>query len=457
MKKKIIIATISLLIILSIILGFMKKDETKIVKTSKIIKKEILETVEANGYVRVKNSIKLYMPVNVRVSKVNFEKGDIVKKGDILIVFDPEKKNKLKRNIEIIDIEIANLEFKIDDLKKQLDIETLKMDIDIKNNELKSLKESLSIYNLEKSRLNSDKQLQYNNYQVKKKIFDAEGLSINELQEANNLYKESVEKLKKKNLEIYDCENKIIQKTNEITLAKRNLDVKKKKRVNEITTENNNLKKKQLEKASLLEELEKLSDTIISPVDGTIVGLNAEENYLSDPEKELAEIADIDSQIIIAEIPTYDLKDVKLNQSVIVTSDILEKGETYKGIITNISTIAENIESGNVKETVVEVEIKIDEKNMKLKPGYDVDVKIITNRKKESLIISSFSIIEKNGKKYVYLLKMGKAYLTEIKTGLKNITETEVIGLSLDEKVISNPANLKDGENVKESNKKSER
>jgi len=94
------------------------------------------------------------------------------------------------------------------------------------------------------------------------------------------------------------------------------------------------------------------------------------------------------------------------------------------------------------------VGILAENRNLALKPGTDVDVRIIYQSKK-ALAVPSNAILEGN---YVFVIENGIAHKRNIKTGLQGDTMTEILGgLSAGEKVIvGNIFGLYDGAKVEE-------
>lgn len=104
MKKKIIIAV---LLIVVLLLGFLffksssKKDKNEV--TYEVVKAEkgdLQLFVEETGQVKSNNEISVYTSKKLMVSKRYFELGDTVKKGDVILTFDPTDKNAALRTIQ---------------------------------------------------------------------------------------------------------------------------------------------------------------------------------------------------------------------------------------------------------------------------------------------------------------------------------------------------------------------
>ena len=104
MKKKIIIAV---LLIVVLLLGFLffksssKKDKNEVTyEIVKADKGDLQLFVEETGQVKSNNEISVYTSKKLMVSKRYFELGDTVKKGDVILTFDPTDKNAALRTIQ---------------------------------------------------------------------------------------------------------------------------------------------------------------------------------------------------------------------------------------------------------------------------------------------------------------------------------------------------------------------
>ena len=127
--------------------------------------------------------------------------------------------------------------------------------------------------------------------------------------------------------------------------------------------------------------------------------------------------------------------------------------ESLEGRIEYISPIAEVVPTSQGEQTQVKIRIAVetDRKLEQLKPGFNVNLKVILNQKDNAIVIPVEAVIENDGKKLVYLVgEDGIAAEREVQTGLSNELFTEVIaGLNVGEKVILSPdEQIKDGVKV---------
>ncbi|MGM0508692.1 MAG: efflux RND transporter periplasmic adaptor subunit [Fusobacteriota bacterium] len=465
MKK--IITGIILAIIIFGVGGFYyyrykNSDENKIseviVKTPQ--KGEIASSVKTEGTIEIKNEEVIFLSKAQRVEKVYVDEGDEVKKGDLLISFDPEEKEEIRQNISKKKIEIENNKMNLEENQfevSNMNILTKERELDKLETDRKKILENIRIAKIELENTKVEYENAKKDLEIKKQLFEVEGISIDEyngaMQKKLNLEssvesKESQIRSLKIELEELSKNKELLEK--EYQEAKRNYKENLLKQENNIQKIKNTIKVLDLEIRSLEKDLADTYEEIKSPVDGTIINVNAEDNFRVNMENSLMTIADINSQYINADITSYDIKNLKLGQKVKITSDSLDKNEYYTGNITKIDSIARKESGSGYTDTVIGIEIDFNSEKSKLKPGYDVDLEIIVDKKEDIMIIPSFAVISEARKKYVMVLESGNIVgKKEVETGISNDTQVEVLNLDESIKIIINGSNVKEGQIVK--------
>lgn len=464
MKKKLVIFILILILISGGCYYYNKNsgknDEIKNVVIEKTKIGNIKKSIKSEGTVEIKNEVDIFISRAQRVNKVLVEEGDIVKKGDVLITFDKQEINDIKRKIEKTKIDIENeklnlkeYEFIVSDIdikNKLREIESAQVDIDRYNGNQKILEIELSKLNLELENKEYD-------YNVKKELFEIEAISITEKNSSEEAKTGIAKDIENKKWEIEKNRIDIDEKMKQLELYEKQYNelVKKNKESN-ISRENNILKSKnkikllELDIDTLEDDLRNTFEQVLSPVDGTVIEVYAENNFRVNLEKSLMTVADINSQLIKADISSYEIKDIRVGQEVTITSEALEKDKKIKGIIKKISSIAKSETGSGYKDVVVGIEIEYDANNSGLIPGYEVDINILIEEKKDIISIPLFSIIEEKKKKFVYIVNKDNTVIKkEIESGMSNDSKTEVIGLNEGENVIINTNGISEGEKVK--------
>ena len=160
-------------------------------------------------------------------------------------------------------------------------------------------------------------------------------------------------------------------------------------------------------------------------------------------------IADTENLKITLDVPNYMAKNLKVGQTVDITSDSLNDDEVLHGIVKNIAKISTKSETSN--DAITSVEVSLDNYST-LKPGDIVDAKINYLTLNNNIIIPLQYIEFENDKTYVYILNNKNIVeRREVKLG-KNNTINYVVksGLSVHDKLINNSSKIyKQGDKIK--------
>ncbi|MCP1225335.1 efflux RND transporter periplasmic adaptor subunit [Sebaldella sp. S0638] len=350
MKKKVIILSLIIIILFTGFLIFKtvfskNKDET-VYEVVKAEKGNFELFVEEEGEVKSNNEISVYTSKALMVSKRYFELGDTVKKGELILTFDPTDKNTALRKVQ----------------EKKVTLE-------------------------QKQR----------NYRNSSELVKVGGASKTE--------------------------------TEDIAYEIKNL---------------------QLEIATLESDYRQYEDRIVSPVDGVISEMIADDNYRVNTDSPLFKITNIKDLSVKVDFTDYDAKNIKLGQKAIITSDALPEGETLTGVVTEIASTATKDESYN--ESKVEIEIKFSNLEIFLKPGNVVNVKVLYLEEVNVIKVPYTAVLDENGRFYVFVVdEKSQIVKKEVTVGSTDNNYYHIkTGISEKETLIKNAdANLKNGEKVK--------
>lgn len=178
------------------------------------------------------------------------------------------------------------------------------------------------------------------------------------------------------------------------------------------------------------------STVITSPLDGVILKVAVKEGQPVTPGMFLVSFGDVDKLEAECSINEYDALKVKEGQ----TAEIYSEGKRdrkYKGHVKKIAPQAEMVQTSMGQENRVKLEISLDEEVEDLKPGYSINVQILTDQRPKTLVVPIEAIVEKNGKDMAFVLKDGIAELREVQKGMANELYQEITsGLAVDETVI---------------------
>lgn len=151
-------------------------------------------------------------------------------------------------------------------------------------------------------------------------------------------------------------------------------------------------------------------------------------------------------------ISEADASRVKPGQKVIIEAAALP-GKIFSGKVIEVAGMARVKESNNTRSIEVPVRVSVEDRLGHLKPGYSVDLEIISVAEKKRLVIPYEALSNCKGKQQVWVYDDGKAHLQTVTTGLEGELYLEVIkGLNKGDIIIpSPPAQLKEGQKVRQA------
>ena len=204
---------------------------------------------------------------------------------------------------------------------------------------------------------------------------------------------------------------------------------------------------------SAIKELSTLQgySIIKAPFNGIIAKKHVEKGELVIVGAPLLEIIDPERLYVSATIDEVDVARLRLNQAVNITLDAYQ-GKSFNGVIYKISPIV----AGLKQETrTFEVRVRFERNKPLLKAGMSADIEVLTDIAANVISIPTQAIMEREGKKRVYIIRDSRALLGEIEIGLSNWSFTEIKkGLEEGDMIITEPdtEGLKDGVRVKAEN-----
>ena len=209
--------------------------------------------------------------------------------------------------------------------------------------------------------------------------------------------------------------------------------------------------------------------TIVSPLDGKVVQLNAREGEvvvtgtMNNPGSVIAVIADLSQILVEAEVGETEVVGVKLQQPAKVKVDAVTTRE-YRGRVVEIGSSAAVRQGAGAGIRYFKVKIALDDADESLRPGMTSQVSIVTSSAPNAIAVPIQSVVERARdddadapkKKYVFLIADGKAKQIEVRTGIIDTTHVAVLsGVKPNDRIITGPfrtlKKLKDGAAVQET------
>jgi len=198
---------------------------------------------------------------------------------------------------------------------------------------------------------------------------------------------------------------------------------------------------------------EEISRYIIkADMDGTVLNLENEPGDMIKAGDKFITIGQPQRLQVRVGISEADASRVKPGQKVIIEAAALP-GKKFSGTVTEVAGLARVKESNDTRSVEVPVRVSVEDKSDRLKPGYSVDLEIISVGEKKRLVIPYEALSNSKGKQQVWVYDNGKAHLQTVTTGLEGELYLEVIkGLNKGDIIIpSPPAQLKNGQKVRQA------
>jgi HlyD family secretion protein len=231
--------------------------------------------------------------------------------------------------------------------------------------------------------------------------------------------------------------------------------------------------------ASLTEAEDELSrTTILSPIDGKVVQLNAHEGEvvvtgtMNNPGSVIAVIADLSEILVEAEVGETEVVGIHPGQLTKIKVDAVSDKE-YKGHVTEIGSSAAVRQNAGSGIRYFKVKVQIDDPDERLRPGMTSQVSITTKAVASAIAVPIQSVVERvpgakkdedeidsaPKRKYVFVVKDGKVKQTEVTTGISDATHITIkTGLKTGDSLVTGPfrtiKGLHDGDPVEVTKEK---
>jgi len=221
--------------------------------------------------------------------------------------------------------------------------------------------------------------------------------------------------------------------------------------------------------AALAQTDDELSRTsIVSPIDGMIVQLNAHEGEvvvtgtMNNPASVIAVVADISELIVETDVSESDVVNIRRGQTAKVRVDALPNEELEARVI-DIGMSAVRTGNGSGMR-YFKVKAAIVHPDRRLRPGMTAEVSIVTNVASGKVAVPLQAVVDRAAKgddrddapkkEYVFVVHNGSVRQTEVRSGISDATHVAVLsGVANGDVVVTGPfrtiRKLQDGEHVK--------
>ena len=167
-------------------------------------------------------------------------------------------------------------------------------------------------------------------------------------------------------------------------------------------------------------------ETITAPMDGVVTEVGIKSGVLSRTAKPVVTISDTGSFAAMVTVGESYISDVKVGDPAVITGTGFP-GREYTGHVRKIAPVARKLTGGTAQETVVDVEIAIDDPDNDLKAGFTARAEIVTDTRRTMLTVPYEAVRQdENNVEYVYLAEGSRAVRRNIQTGVELLEGVEV-------------------------------
>ena len=428
-KTTIIIVIVLTLIVPAIIRKVVrgKKDKTKhtTVRIEQVKRGELSEFVSAPGEIEPKTKVEISAKVSARIVELPFDEGDQVSGGD-MDTDEPVEGSLLIR------LDSKSLESQL--RSAQASYKAQSAQINVEKSRVASQKSTLdgtgSLFKQAKSDMQRQKQL-LESQDISQAMFDQAECTYDELKAR---YEGGVHGLKASELNIVVLEHNLEAAEARIEEAKEALGY----------------------------------TTIRSPINGTIIRVNAEvgevvmTGTMNNPGTVIMEVGDLSRMLVVARVDEADVGKVEVGQHAKVSIQSFPDVE-FTGVVDSIA-LTHRMSNNGTK--YYRTEILLEKSDIKLYSGLTADVDIQTRKHENILKVPSQAVmarpvdslplkvrenselLDKNKihATVVYRCLDGKAVVTPVKITDSDLTHTIVTaGISEDDKIVVGPYKVLDG------------
>lgn len=422
------------------------------------IKQDDIETkISSSGKLEAVNTKTIYLDASNKIVQLHKKVGDTVQRGELIITLDKEAQISNEKQLDVLQTKLAAAQEGLNELlgssskgeilSAQSSIEQLK---NSKTQTEKNINDAkTSIENLEKQLSDTEEDLQVNEALL------AEGLiSQKEVDALKDTITQTKQKIDETKSTITLSEQSLKTIDLQIETAQYNLDVLLNKvedsnKEQAITAKQSEIKEIERQIYESKTNLSKTSTQVVAPIDGVITALPAEEGMSVAAGTAILTIVDPSSLKVTCNISPYYAADLKVGLAAEVKYTGSKTVEVM-GEVTKVSAVAEIEKTASGETTSIPVEVQVNEPGDIIRPGFSVNVKLITDTRNNVCLVPILAVLEEEDLSYVYIVgEDGTLEKREIEQGLSNGLYIEANNVKPGEMIVSSLEDfLEDGMKV---------
>jgi RND family efflux transporter MFP subunit len=183
---------------------------------------------------------------------------------------------------------------------------------------------------------------------------------------------------------------------------------------------------------------------IVSPVDGFVASRTVDPGAFVGQNAAIVSVVDIASVRLVANVVERDLKQIGPGDGATVTVDAFP-GEVFSGRIARVSPVLDPA------TRTAPIEVEIPNPSFRLKPGMYARVQVVTDQKREVLVVPANALVDIGGRRGVFIaLDNSTVTYRPVNTGIEEENQIEILqGVAEGERVVTTGAGaLREGDRV---------
>lgn len=409
MKRKKIWLLITGILVVALGLFAVLGNQGEVLEVVVVEKGTIKEYVEDIGTVKCKEQVSVCIEGSGLIQVLSVETGQQVKKGELLLSMDKQQ-----------------LELQLKDVGEKIkEVEASLQGSDIKNYASNVEKAGIAL-----NRAKDEYELALRDYDNAKQLAAAGAIGSEELRQKDTALRGVEALVNTAQIDLQQLEMNTPDSVKAMYKAK--------------------LEQLVIAREGIIQDLRK--QEIVSPIDGVVLERNIEVNTVGVPGTVAFVIGNLDNLKIEAGILADDVADIRLGDEVEII-ERSEKKQTLKGSVVKIAPSAVAVTSSlGVNQKKVLITIEAEDKSDLLKPGYETDVRIITEKRDGVLLVPLGAVFEYEGKDQVFAVTDGRTVLRMVSKGIKDEDNVEILeGLQEGELILREPdINVQEGMKIKQ-------
>ena len=420
------------------------KEGTRV--TVEYVKEENIETkISSSGKLEAVDTKTIYLDAANKIAVLHKEVGDLVEKGELIITLDKEAEIKTQNQIEALEKQLAAEQEALNQLVgkgSQSEILSAQATLAELNDSKRSSQQNIKDAKIQLETLNKDLAEANKDLATNESLLEVGAVSQKEIDDL----KTSIDKMEKdiemQQSKITLSEQSISTIDAKIQTAQYNLDLLQNKvsdpsKKQQIAAKESSIKNIQNQIVDSQNNLVKTTTQIVAPISGVITYLPEEEGMTITAGSKILTIVDPSKLKVECNVSPYYSADLRLDLDAIVKYTGSKTIEV-PGKVTKIAAVADVEKTTNGETVTLPVEVSVLDPGEIIKPGFSVDVKIITDARDNVCVVPILAIQEEDDLSYVYVVgEDGTLEKREVVQGLSNGLNIEVSNVKPGEMIVS--------------------